>query len=362
MTRELPKAPLRVAVVGAGLMGRWHAYYAHRQGAQVVAIVDRARAAAESLSRRVKSANVFTDMASMLDEKRPQVVHICTPLDSHGPLAQQAIAAGVHALVEKPLTNLASETQALLETARMNGIRVCPVHQFGFQAGVARAATALAGLGEALHASFTICSAGGGTATGAELDDIVADILPHPFSVLQRLWPGNLLQARDWTANSARHGELRIQGSSGGTAVQAYVSMNARPTRCDLDILCTEGSIHLNFFHGYAVVRRGRPSRLDKVMQPFWFAGKTFAAAGLNLAGRALRGDNAYPGLGSLIGRFHAAARAESGNPIPERDTLAAATVREHVIQQAIPGVLAVPGTDRRQRQAGGREPQRAAL
>jgi predicted dehydrogenase len=234
----------------------------------------------------------------------------------------------------------------LLQRAQEKGVHVCPVHQFGFQSGVARAAEALDSLGDVLHANFTICSAGGGVRTGATLDRIVADILPHPFSILQTLWPGNLLQAQDWTANSRRNGELHAQGSTGGIPVSLYISMNARPTRCDLDVLCCGGSIHLNFFHGYAVVRHGKPSRIDKVAQPFRFAGKTLAVAATNLAGRALRREMAYPGLRALIGRFYAVIRGADVNPTSARDTLAAAIVREHVIQQAIPNVLLESGAD----------------
>lgn len=343
-------------------MGRWHAYFAQRLGAEVAAVVDSTPGAAASLARRMRKAAVFGEMGAMLEAVRPHVVHICTPLSSHVPLTLQVVEAGAHALVEKPLTQMAGQTQVLLQKAREQGVHVCPVHQFGFQSGVARAAKALEGLGDALHANFTICSAGGGAETGAAFDTIVADILPHPLSILQTLWPRNPLQAHDWTAYSRRNGELHVQGSTSGIAVSVYVSMNARPTRCDLDILCSGGSIHLNFFHGYAVVRHGRPSRVDKIAQPFRFAGKTCTIAAINLAGRTLRREMAYPGLSALIGRFYAAVRGADSNPISAQDTLAAAIVREHVIQRAIPGVLLEPGVDRKPSQASEHEQYRGPL
>ncbi len=328
-------------------MGRWHTHYAQLLGAEVAAVVDGSSQAAASLARRTRKAAVFDDMGTMLATIRPDVVHVCTPLASHLPLALQAIGARAHALVEKPLTPMASQAGELLESAREKSLHVCPVHQFAFQRGVARAARALEHLGEPLDVSFTICSAGGGAQTGAALDAIVAEILPHPLSVLQVLWPGNPLRSDDWSAQSPRHGELNVQGRSGEIPVGVRVSMNARPTRCEMEVLCRDGSIHLNFFHGSAVIRQGVPSRLDKIAQPFRFAAKTVGVAAATLAGRALRRELAYPGLGTLIERFYAAARGSRDNPISAEDALAVALVREHVIRLAIPGVLHESGAGR---------------
>jgi predicted dehydrogenase len=337
---DAARGAIRVAVVGAGLMGRWHARYARRLGAEVAAIVDPSPAAAQALARRAGNAAVFADVGAMLQSVRPHAVHVCTPLSSHFALACQAVQAGAHALVEKPLTPLVAQTHALLELARRHDVQVCPVHQFAFQRGVQRAARALARLGEPLHAAFTICSAGGGASTGEALDAVAADILPHPLSVLQALWPGATLRVPDWTASRSRHGELHAQGSVAGIAVDLTISMGARPTRCELEILCAGGSMHLDFFHGYAVVRRGEPSRADKVSQPFVYAGKSLVVAALNLAGRVLRGEPAYPGLYALLARFYMAVRGEDECPVSAADALAVAVVREHLMRQAMPGAL----------------------
>ena len=330
---------IRIAIAGAGLMGRWHACFAQRAGAQVVAVADPDQTAASTLARR-HGAAVFNDLPAMLASTCPDAIHICTPLASHMPLALQAVEAGVHVLVEKPLTATAAQTQALLARAEEKDVRICPVHQFGFQRGVGKAAAALSELGDVLHASFNFCSAGGGAQTGAALDAIVADILPHPLSILQALWPNQMLSPDSWTAMSERHGELHVRGGLSEMAVSVYVSMHARPTRCDLEIFCRGGSVHLNFFHGYAVIRRGAPSRVDKIVQPFVYAGKSLAVAAANLAGRVLRREGAYPGLSELITGFYAAVQGRDGNLITTAQTLAIATVREHLIRQAIPEVL----------------------
>ena len=316
-------------------MGRWHAYYARRAGARIVAVTD---PSVEAATRLVGTeAAAFSDCATMLAATRPDVVHVCTPLASHFEIARHAVDAGAHVLVEKPLTPDAATTRDLVEAASARGVQACPVHQFAFQRGIARAVAALPGLGEALHARFTVHSAGGEGRAPDALEAIVADILPHPLSVLQALWPGAPLVPGDWSATRPRAGEMHVLGRCASVGVSAWISMNARPTRCDLDIACTGGGVHVNFFHGYAIVRRGAGGRADKIGQPFRAGGSTLMAAASNLARRAWQREFAYPGLEALVRAFHAAARGEAPPPVSPAQVVAVAQVRDHLLE-SLPG------------------------
>jgi predicted dehydrogenase len=55
-----PMNPIRAAIVGAGLMGRWHAHAAQRAGGHLVGIVDIDESAAVRLSKRFQDAALFT--------------------------------------------------------------------------------------------------------------------------------------------------------------------------------------------------------------------------------------------------------------------------------------------------------------
>lgn len=321
-------------------MGRWHAYYARRRGAEVTAVVDASPQAARALARRARGAGVFGDIASMLAAVRPDVVHLCTPPASHLELALHAVAAGAHVLVEKPLTPTSDTDEALLDAAARKGVHVCPVHQFAFQRGTARAKAALRELGDALEMRFTICSAGGEAHSDQVRDGIVADVLPHPFSVLQALWPERVLHTSNWHASRTRAGELHVRGECGSTPVSIWISLEARPTRCCLEIFCCQGTVHVDFFHGYARVSRGSTTRMDKAARPFLESGGTLAAAAANLAARAWRREPAYPGLSELIGAFHQAARGAGEVPIAAAEALALARVREGLMREAMPHLL----------------------
>ena len=85
--------PLRGAIVGAGLMGGWHARYASRAGGRVVAVVDSDEAAASALVRRYPGARRFRDLADCLSAGEVDVVHVCTGAASHPRLAETALMA-----------------------------------------------------------------------------------------------------------------------------------------------------------------------------------------------------------------------------------------------------------------------------
>lgn len=325
-------APLQVGIVGAGLMGQWHGFYARQLGARVVAVADRDPISARTLVDRAPGAQAFGDVASMLASHRLDVLHLCTPLPSHQRIIVQAIEAGVHVLAEKPLVATATETRALLTRAAERKVMVCPVHQYAFQPGVSVLRAATAEWREPLHCRFTICSAGAAGEDDAVLDAVVADILPHPLSVLRALWPDHDPHAGRWTVLRTRPGELLISGVAGAMTVEIYISMSARPPRSELDVFGRAGRARINFFHGYAVVERGQVSRHDKIMQPMRYAARSLLTAGGNLVRRALRREPAYPGLRPLLRAFYSSVADRMPPPILPQDVLAVAEMREQIM------------------------------
>ena len=112
----------RIAIAGAGLMGRWHADAASRAGGRIVGVCDSDRATARSLATRVAAAHVETNLDALLAAATPDIVHICTPLESHASLCERALVAGADVIAEKPLAEDAGTTERLLSLARERGI------------------------------------------------------------------------------------------------------------------------------------------------------------------------------------------------------------------------------------------------
>jgi hypothetical protein len=99
-----------------------------------------------------------------------------------------------------------------------------------------------------------------------------------------------------------------------------------------MDVAGSRGSLYLDFFHGFYVCYDGRASRLRKAARPFTVALKLFGSASVNLLGRGLRGETAYPGLRRLTRAFYAAALGEAPAPISAEDIIAVAAAREAIL------------------------------
>jgi predicted dehydrogenase len=249
------------------------------------------------------------------------------------PIAQAAIDAGTHVLVEKPLAPDAAATTRLHALAAHRGVLLCPVHQFLFQQGVLYAADALARLGAIRHFDLVACSAGADGCGDDEREEIARDILPHGLALVRRLLAVSLANV-NWKVEQGPPGEIRAMGAAAGASVMLMVSMRSRPTENSLTVRCERGTVRANLFHGYSTIERGAPSRLDKVGRPFLGSGQALSAAMGNLARRAVRGEPAYPGLRELVRRFHLACASGGPSPISVEESVDVALARD-VIREA---------------------------
>src|SRR5206468_11258680 len=149
-------------VVGAGLMGRWHAHAIRQCGGRLAGVVDPDLSRATQLASSYSGATPYESFDSALAELRPDLTHICTPPGSHAALIQTALAAGSHVLAEKPLANSAPETARLLLLAAQANRLLIPVHQFAWQRGTRQLLAHLGSLDPLVHIAGACASAGAG--------------------------------------------------------------------------------------------------------------------------------------------------------------------------------------------------------
>ena len=115
------------AVIGAGLVGPTHAAAVSRApGGQLVAVCDRVAERAEALAEQY-GALPLTEIDAVLERRDVQVVSICLPTRLHLEVAERAVAAGKHIVVEKPLELSLERADRLLAAARAQGVLVAAV-------------------------------------------------------------------------------------------------------------------------------------------------------------------------------------------------------------------------------------------
>jgi predicted dehydrogenase len=128
---------VRVGVIGVGHLGRHHArLLAATSGAQLVAVADqsieRATAAAQATG-----ALAMTDYRQMIGQV--DAVTIAVPTVDHITVARDFLNAGVHVLVEKPMTATLAEAEELLALADRLGRVLAVGHTERFNPAVAAA-------------------------------------------------------------------------------------------------------------------------------------------------------------------------------------------------------------------------------
>lgn len=326
----MTRAP-RVAIVGAGLMGRWHANACHRAGGRVVGLIDVDIHAAHRLARRIGNPAAAVSLETLPPGVDLDLVHICTPLETHGEQIRAALARRCPVIIEKPFAATAAETEALLAEAGQVGCWVMPVHQPAFQHGIRQAARWVSGRVLRVF-DYRACSAGASTAPD-RADEVAADILPHPLALLDVFVP-EALETMAWQAYRPCAGEIVVTGVAGITAITVLVSMHARPPRHDLTLMTDACTVTADLFHGFAWRESGVTSRLAKLARPFTAGAAASSAAAVNLVRRALRREAAYPGLVPLVRRAYDSLRDGGPRPLDDRHTLAVARARDRILQR----------------------------
>jgi predicted dehydrogenase len=143
-------APIRVAVVGTGAIGRIHARVAAElDGFELAAIVGHSTDSAERLAAESAAGSrpaAFVDLRDALASS-VDLVAICTPSGTHAEFARAAIDGGAHVLVEKPLDTSLLRARSLLpvaDAAAARGQVVSVISQHRFDPSAARVQTAIA--------------------------------------------------------------------------------------------------------------------------------------------------------------------------------------------------------------------------
>lgn len=129
-------APVRIAVFGAGGMGRNHIRLLHAlDGVDLVAVCDPDPAALARLSRTV-SVRAYTNHFDLLATEILDAAAVVVPTSLHFEVVMALLARGVHVLVEKPIAGTSSEGRLMVREAARYGLLLTVGHVERFNPAV----------------------------------------------------------------------------------------------------------------------------------------------------------------------------------------------------------------------------------
>jgi len=118
--------PLRCAVIGVGYLGKFHAQkYARIEGCELVAVVDSRRDVAEAVAASL-GCKALTDPRELMGQI--DAVSIVVPTQAHHAVCLDFLQAGVHVLVEKPMTTTLDQADELIALAERQGLVLAVGH------------------------------------------------------------------------------------------------------------------------------------------------------------------------------------------------------------------------------------------
>ncbi|MFB7512348.1 Gfo/Idh/MocA family protein [Streptomyces sp. NPDC056144] len=258
---------IRTAIVGAGgIAGICHvpALRAQAHRAEIVAVVDVDAVRAEAFAAEHGIPAVHTDLRTMLDEQRPDVVHLCTPPFLHAEQAVACLNAGAWVWCEKPVALSLAEIDRIRAAEGTAAAGAVFQHRYGSGARYLRELIAAGTLGRPLVAQCVTAwyrddayydvpwrgtweSEGGGPTLGHGIHqtDLLLAVL-GPWAEV-RAMAGRL--ARDVRTEDVSTALVRFENGAVATVVNSVLSPREESyLRFDL----TEATVELRHLYGYS--------------------------------------------------------------------------------------------------------------
>ena len=124
---------LGIAIVGAGAIANAHvsAFLEHKDKCRIVAICDIYPEKAQEIvdTKKIEGAVAIKDYKEALALDNVDAIAICSPPRVHSQVAIDALNAGKHVLVEKPMATSLKECDDMIAAAKANNCILSPVAQ-----------------------------------------------------------------------------------------------------------------------------------------------------------------------------------------------------------------------------------------
>ena len=174
--------PLKIAAVGYGYWGpNIVRNVMERPELELWGLCELSAERAAKFTARFPGARTSSSFEEVLADRSVDAVSIATPPATHFPLVQQALEAGKHVLVEKPLATNVADAEQLVELAQSRGLVLMPGHTFIYSPAVNKVRSLIESgeLGEIYFITSSRMNLG-----IYQPDGVVNDLAPHDLSIL----------------------------------------------------------------------------------------------------------------------------------------------------------------------------------
>ncbi|MGH7380643.1 MAG: NAD-dependent epimerase/dehydratase family protein [Candidatus Methylomirabilales bacterium] len=321
---------MRIGLVGCGQIARVHIPFILRDKRHtIVGVCDQDVAKADVLTQRFKISKTYGNFAQLLEEQRPDVVHVLTPPQSHAALALQAMEAGCHVLVEKPMALSVQEADRMIDAAKAHGVKLCVNHNQLFDPVFLEARRLIEKgavgtvIGVESYYGFNL----GQTSERRWVENLPSglfqDLAPHPLSLILEFLqdPLDLYASTLVTGMLGPHvpDELRVLMTGKDAVGTLSISLGIRPHLNFLKIYGSKSILNVDLAN--MILSRERLTPLPKAMA----RGLMSVEQGAQLATGAVRNAvkfvlgrlKPYQGLENLVQAFYESIEHGQDPPIP---------------------------------------------
>jgi predicted dehydrogenase/nucleoside-diphosphate-sugar epimerase len=326
------RGPLTVALVGAGFIAESHlAVLRQLSGVEIVGVCDPNIERAKALCRKWNIAHASASLDELTAAGKPDVVHILVPPTLHYEVAREALEAGIHVLVEKPLALRSSDGQELIDLARRMDLALGVNHNWLHNPLYQRLQRDLQGyrLGAVSHVVSTHNLPLRQLLTGEhdhwmfrEPQNILFEQAVHPLSqICDLLGPVRHAETTSSHTERLRQGTLfptrwqMMLECARGTA-QVYMAFGRSFPESRVDVIGQDGAAHLDLLNNlYFLDRRTRYfDAIDRLLRCLAQARRAagcglrdFVRYGLSTLRLTGRSDAFYLGMRDSIAAFYRA-------------------------------------------------------
>jgi len=353
---------LKVGIVGCGKIADAHA--THILGiddCEIVGVCDREMLMAQQLYERFPVKRCFSDVAELVSEARPDVIHITTPPESHFDIARFCLDHDCHVYVEKPFTLNVDQAQQLVDMAEERGLKLTAGHNYQFSHAARRLRALVADGylgGPPVHMESHYCyDLGDAAYARALLGDkqhwvrrlpgkLLQNIISHGIARIAEFLPGEDIQVIAHGFTSARLkgigeneivDELRVIISDSELATAYFTfSSQMRPSLHEFRIYGPKNGLFLDQNHEIVLGLRGSKfkSYADHFIPPVLFAKQHLSNLLRNARLFLTRDFHMDAGMKILIEFFYRSIREGVPVPIPYREILLTSQIMDAIFDQ----------------------------